>query len=70
MVVAQLTEYQLAVLQELEKQTGRYIVALTGTPLGHVLPAVLPASLSEDELNRLQKAEKDLGLTLVALDAE
>ena len=60
--VAQLTADQLDVLQDLEKQTGRCIVALTGLP-GE------PASLSDDELTRLQAAEKDRGLTLVALDA-
>tara|TARA_R100000808_G_C2049957_1_gene85936 strand:+ start:172 stop:372 length:201 start_codon:yes stop_codon:yes gene_type:complete len=61
MVVAQLTDDQLNVIQDLEKQTGRCILALNRLD-GE------PASLSEDELNRLQKAEKDLGLTLVALE--
>ena len=60
--VAQLSADQLQVLQDLEKQTGRCIVALAGLP-GE------PASLSDDELARLQEAEKSLGLTLVALDS-
>ncbi|MBT4100670.1 MAG: hypothetical protein HOM68_12785 [Gemmatimonadetes bacterium] len=59
--VAQISAQQLDTIQDLEKQTGRCIVALSSVP-GE------PASLSEEELSSLQAAEKTLGLTLVAVD--
>lgn len=59
--VAQLSADQLDTIKDLEKQTGRCIVALQSMP-GE------PAQLSDDELSSLQDAEKRLGLTLVAVD--
>ena len=59
--VAQITADQLHTIQDLEKQTGRCIVALSSLP-GE------PSQLTDDELTSLQNAEKDLGLTLVAVD--
>ncbi len=59
--VAQLNADQLHTIQDLEKQTGRCIVALSGLP-GE------PAQLSEDEIQQLQTLEQDLGLTLVAVN--
>mgnify|MGYP004005111251 FL=1 len=59
--VAQISADQLHTIQDLEKQTGRCIVALSSLP-GE------PAQLSEDEVQKLQTAEQDLGLPLVAVN--
>jgi len=58
--LAQLTSDQLHSIQDLEKQTGKCIVALRGLP-GE------PADISEDELSQLRSVEENTGLTLVAV---
>lgn len=58
--IATLTDEQLHPIPELEKTTGRTILALQRME-------VLPADLSEEELARIQQLEVDLGLSLVAV---
>lgn len=58
--IATLTDEQLHPIRELEKTTGRTILALQRME-------VLPADLSEEELARIQQLEVDLGLSLVAV---
>lgn len=60
--VAMLSADQLRALQSFEAETGRTVIALSGIKAE-------PAPLNDDEVARIQALEKDLGLTLVAVDA-
>ena len=52
---------QLRALQSFESSTGRTVIALSGIEAE-------PAALSEAEVAQIQALEKDLGLTLVAVN--
>jgi hypothetical protein len=59
--IAQLSADQLRALQSFETDTGHTLIALSGIEAD-------PAPLNDDEVARVQTLEKDLDLTLVAVD--
>ncbi|MFH1568258.1 MAG: hypothetical protein ABIL09_09700 [Gemmatimonadota bacterium] len=60
--IAPLSDDQLRLIQELEKATGRTLLALKRLD-------VLPDRLSDEELARIQELEVTLGMALVAVVA-
>ncbi len=59
--IAMLSADQLRALQSFESNTGRTVIALSGIEAE-------PASLTEAEVSQIQALEKDLDLTLVAVN--
>ncbi len=59
--IAMLSADQLRALQSFESNTGRTVIALSGIEAE-------PASLTEAEVSQIQALEKDLVLTLVAVN--
>jgi len=58
--LASLTDAQLQAIRDLEKTTGKTILALKRMD-------VVPAELSEEDLARIQQLEVDLKLSLLAV---
>lgn len=58
--IADLSDAQLQALKRLEEVTGKTILALKRMD-------VMPAELSNEDLDRIQQLEVDLGLSLVAV---
>ncbi len=59
---SKLTEDHLQSIRSLEEEIGKTLLAFS-------CHDIKPSSLNENELSKIQKLEKDLSISLVAVDA-
>ncbi len=60
--LSNLDQEKIAAIQSLEKETGKTVLAFS-------CKDIKPSMLTSDQLAKIQKLEKDLSLSLVAVEA-